>query len=292
MDLLRFVSKNRGKVLLDGGMGTQLGERGAPMGGIACLTHPDDVLAVHRSYVQAGADILITNTLTMNRVNIDTHDLGIDVREVNIKGAELARQGIGKEGFVLGDISTTGKMMAPIGDLTEARAFEAFQEQAGYLAEGGVDGFIIETMFDLNEAVVAVKACKTAAPGLPVLASMTFETLNRGGRTMMGNSAADCARSLDQAGADMIGTNCGSLNPVEMAEIVKILVEAADKPVVVQPNAGKPRFDRGKTLFDMTPDQFVEGISICLDNGASLIGGCCGTTPAHIARMRELVPRD
>jgi 5-methyltetrahydrofolate--homocysteine methyltransferase len=289
MDLLTYISQNQGKVLMDGGMGTQLDERGAPMGGPTCLTHPDVVLAVHRAYLDAGARLIITNTLTMNRVFIESHNLGIDVREVNVRGAELARQAVGEDGFVLGDISSTGQMLAPLGLLTEETAFEAFKEQAGYLAEGGVDGFIIETMFDLNETLIAVKACKAATPDLPVLASMTFETLNRGGRTMMGNAAADCAKSLDEAGANIIGANCGSLNPLEMAEIVKAMVEATDKPVAVQPNAGKPRIQGNVTVFDMAPDPFAEGIKICLENGASLIGGCCGTTPAHIARLKELV---
>jgi 5-methyltetrahydrofolate--homocysteine methyltransferase len=259
------------------------------MGGQACLSHPDTVLAVHRDYLAAGAKLIITNTLTMNRVNLESHGLGIDVREVNLKGAELARQAVGGDGYVLGDISSTGKMLIPLGDLTEERAFNAYQEQAEYLAEGGVDGFIIETMFDLKEALLAVRGCKAAAPNLPVIASMTFETLNRGGRTMMGNAAADCTRQLDEAGVDVIGTNCGSLSPMEMAEIVKLIVEVTEKPVVAQPNAGKPRLSGDQTIFDMGPGPFAEGILVCLENGASLVGGCCGTTPEHIARIKELL---
>ena len=146
MDLLTSIYKNKGRVLLDGGMGTQLDERGAQMGSLACLTHPEVVLAIHRDYVEAGAKLLITNTLTMNSVYVQSYSAEIDLRAVNLKGAELARQAIGEEGYVLGDMSSTGKMLVPLGKLSEEDAFAAFKEQAGYLAEGGVDGFIIETM--------------------------------------------------------------------------------------------------------------------------------------------------
>lgn len=287
MDMLTNIKENKGKLLLDGGMGTQLDERGAPMGGQTCLSHPEVVLAVHQAYVAAGADFLITNTLTMNREYIESHGLDVDVRAVNLAGARLARQAATGGQYVLGDISSTGKMLAPLGDLTEEAAFAAFKEQAEILAEGGVDGFIIETMFDLNETLIAVRACK-AATDLPVIASMTFETTNKGGRTIMGNAAADSARQLAEAGADVIGANCGSLSPLEMAEIVKTMVEATDRPVAVQPNAGKPRLEGDQTVFDMSPEAFAEGIAACLENGASIVGGCCGTSPAHIDQIAKL----
>jgi 5-methyltetrahydrofolate--homocysteine methyltransferase len=287
-DLLKFITNNKGKLLLDGGMGTQLHERGAPMGGQTCLTHPDVVLAVHKAYVEAGANFLITNTLTMNRAHIESTEMGVDVREVNLAGARLAREAATRSQYVLGDISGTGQLLLPYGELTEDEAFASFKEQAEILAEGGVDGFIIETMYDLAETVIAVKACKAAAD-LPVIASMTFETLNLGGRTMMGNKAEDCAKALDEAGADVIGANCGSLSPEEMAEIVKLMVEATDRPVAVQPNAGKPRLEGDTTIFDMPPDRFAEGIALCLENGASIIGGCCGTTPEHIKKLSKLI---
>ena len=288
MELLQYILENKGKVLLDGGMGTQLEARGAPMSGLACLSHPEVVLAVHQVYVESGANILITNTLTMNRVHFESHGLELDVREANLAGAKLARQAADGGQYVLGDMSTTGKMLAPLGTLSEEDAMAAFKEQAIYLAEGGADGFIIETMFDLNEAILAVQACKAAAD-LPVIASMTFETLKRGGRTIMGNSAADCARNLSKAGADVVGTNCGSLTPLEMSEIVAIMVEATDRPIAVQPNAGKPQMEGDVTVFDMQPEPFAEGISACLAKGASIIGGCCGTTPEHIAVLADLI---
>jgi 5-methyltetrahydrofolate--homocysteine methyltransferase len=286
MDLRTYLQTQDGPLLLDGGMGTQLDARGAEMGGLTCLSAPEIVLDVHQAYVDAGAMLLITNTLTMNRVYIEAHNLDIDVREVNLAGAKLAQQAAVSGQFVLGDISSTSKMLAPLGDLTEDQAFTSYHEQACILAEGGVDGFIIETMFDLNETLIALKACKQAAD-LPVFVSMTFETLKHGGRTIMGNSAEDCAKALAEAGADVIGANCGSLTPLEMAEIVKIMSDSVDVPIAVQPNAGKPRLEGGETVFDMSPTDFAEGIASCIQNGARLVGGCCGTSPEHIRAITE-----
>ncbi len=288
MNLAEFLANTEKPLLIDGGMGTQLHVRGAPMGGTACLTHPEAVLAVHKSYVEQGAQLLITNTLTMNRVHIEFAELGVDVREVNLAGAKLARQAATGGQFVLGDISSTGQLLTPLGELTEEVAFASFKEQAEILAEGGVDGFIIETMFDLNETILAVKACKEAAD-LPVIASMTFETLRDVGRTMMGNKAADCARVLTEAGADVVGANCGSLSPMEMAEVAAQMTAATHLPVIIQPNAGKPRLVGKETIFDMPPEDFVEGIAACLENGAAIVGGCCGTTPEHIKVISEVI---
>jgi 5-methyltetrahydrofolate--homocysteine methyltransferase len=281
MDLKEYLTKSEGVLLLDGGMGTQLDERGVEMGGPTCLSHPEAVLAVHQSYVEQGAMLLITNTLTMNRVYIESHGLDVDVREVNLAGARLARQAATGGQYVLGDISSSGQMLAPLGTLTEEEAFASYKEQAEILAEGGVDGFIIETMYDLNETLIAVKACKAAAD-LPVIASMTFEMVKNGGRTIMGNSAAECAAALTEAGADVIGANCGSLTPLELAEVVKYMSAATHLPIAVQPNAGKPRLEGDKAVFDMSPEEFADGIAACIRNGAKIVGGCCGTSPAHL----------
>ena len=274
--------------MLDGAMGTQLAEAGLEMGGQTSITHPDAVLAIHRQYVECGVDVLITNTLTMNRVNIESHNVGVDVREVNLAGAKLAKAAVREGQYVLGDISSTGKMLKPYGDLLEEHAYAAFKEQAGILAEGEVDGFIIETMFDLREALCALRACKEAAD-LPVIASIAFNTVKNGGRTIMGNSARDCAQALTEAGACAVGANCGSLDPVQMSEVVSKMREATSLPVLAQPNAGKPRFVENRTVFDMSPSDFAAGIYQCLQGGAQLIGGCCGTSPAHIRAIVELL---
>ena len=279
-------------ILLDGAMGTQLAAAGLDMGGQNNLSHPGDVLAVHRRYAQAGCDILITNTLTMNRIYIETHHVGVDVAEVNLAGARLGRSAASGGRYVLGDISSTGQMLEPYGDYTEAQFHEAFREQAGYLALGGVDGFIVETMLDLREALCAVRACREVAGALPVLASLSFQTTKRGGRTVMGNSAREAALALADAGVAAVGANCGSLDPGETAVIVALMREAVDTPVLAQPNAGKPRLVEGRTVFDLTPEQFAEGMAECLRAGAGLVGGCCGTSPEHMEVVGGMMPRD
>jgi 5-methyltetrahydrofolate--homocysteine methyltransferase len=281
MKLSEFLQQSK-VLLLDGGMGTQLAKRGLEMGGQNSVSNPEHVLAVHQNYLQAGCNLLITNTLTMNRVYIETHGLGVDVKEVNLAGAQLAKQAIGDGGqYVLGDISSTGKLLQPYGDLSEEAAYETFKEQATYLLEGGVGGFIVETMISLQETLCALRACKAVAD-LPVIASLSFATTKRGGRTTMGDAAEKCAQALTEAGADAIGTNCGDLTPMEMAEVVATLKGATSLPIAAQPNAGKPRLEGDQTIFDMGPKEFAQGISVCIEAGATLVGGCCGTSPAHI----------
>jgi 5-methyltetrahydrofolate--homocysteine methyltransferase len=268
-------------ILLDGAMGTQLAQAGLKMGGQSNVTHPKEVLAIHQQYADCGVHMLITNTLTMNRIYIEAHNIDVDVREVNRAGVKLAKSAIREGQYVLGDVSSTGKMLEPYGDLSESNAYEAFKEQATVLAEGGVDGFIIETMFDLREALCALRACRNLAP-LPVIASMAFTTSEKGGRTLMGNSATECATLLTKAGASAIGGNCGDLDPSQMAEVVCLLKQATSLPVLAEPNAGKPKLVGNQTVFDMSPTEFASGISKCLQAGAQLVGGCCGTSPAHI----------
>jgi 5-methyltetrahydrofolate--homocysteine methyltransferase len=275
-------------ILLDGAMGTQLAERGLGMGGHNNVTNPGEVVAIHKQYAACGCHILITNTLTMNRIYIETHNVGVDVREVNLAGAKLAKSVAGKDLYVLGNLSSTGKILKPYGDLSEQETEETFKEQASFLSEGGVDGFIIETMFDLKEALCALRACKSIA-SLPVLVSMAFATPKNGGHTIMGNSATECARALTEAGASAIGGNCGDLDPSQMAEVTTIIREATSLPILAQPNAGKPRLIDNQTIYDMKPDEFALGMAKCLRAGARLIGGCCGTSPAHISALAEVL---
>ena len=287
MNLSEFLT-NTDPILLDGAMGTQLAQAGLKMGGQSNVTNPKEVVAIHEQYADCGVHILITNTLTMNRIYIEAHNIDVDVREVNLAGVKLAKSVIREGQYVLGDVSSTGKILEPYGDLSESNAYEAFKEQATVLAEGGVDGFIIETMFDLREALCALRACRDVAP-LPVIASMAFTISEKGGRTLMGNSAKECATLLTEAGASAIGLNCGDLNPSQMAEVVSLLKEATSLPVLAQPNAGKPKLVGNQTVFDMSPTEFASGISKCLQAGAQLVGGCCGTSPAHIRAVADML---
>jgi len=290
-DLLMQFSKaleNDGIILLDGAIGTELDKRGLMGRAGNNLDAPETVLDIQREYAACGCDALTTNTLTMNRIHIETHNLGVSVRDVNKAGAELARQAAGKDRYVLGNISSTGQLLEPYGTYKESQFYDAFTEQAGILAESRVDGFIIETMFDLREALCALRACKENF-SLPVIVSIAFTTEEKGGRTMMGDSAEQCARSLTEAGADVIGANCGSLDPAQMAVVVSLLKSATRLPVLAQPNAGRPKLIGDKTVFEMTPVPFAAGIAECLCAGAKLVGGCCGTSPDHIRAVAGIL---
>ncbi len=287
MNLLQFIQKQR-YVLLDGAMGTELDKRGLMSRGENNLHAPDVVLEIHREYAQCGCRALITNTLTMNRIYIETHGVGVSVKAVNQAGAELARQAASEGQYVLGDMSSTGQLLEPYGTYKESEFYDAFKEQATILAEAGVDGFIIETMCDLGEALCALRACKENF-SLPAIVSIAFSTEANGGRTIMGNSAEECAKKLTDAGADVVGANCGDLDPSQMAAVVSCLRSATSLPILAQPNAGKPKLMAGKTLFDMTPSDFATGIAECLRAGASIVGGCCGTSPQHIRAVGKLL---
>jgi 5-methyltetrahydrofolate--homocysteine methyltransferase len=273
--------KAPGYIILDGAMGTELDKLGNFTRCENNLTNQENVVHVHRDYISAGSTAIITNTCTMNRIFVETHNLNIDITRVNLAGAKIAREAIGDKGFVLGNLSATGQMLEPYGTFTEEQFIEAYTEQANLLNEGGVDGFIIETMFELREALCALKACKKISDR-PVLVSMTYKTESDGGRTMMGNSAEECARVLTGEGADAIGANCGDIDPFQMAEIIKVYARTTKLPVFAEPNAGRPKLINGETVFDMSPLEFSDGLLKCMEAGAKFLGGCCGTTPDHI----------
>ena len=287
MNFLEFL-KRQEFVLLDGAMGTELDKKGLMSRGRNNIDAPQEVLKIHRDYANCGCNVLTTNTLTMNRIYIETHNVGVSVQEVNRAGAELARQAAGKKLYVLGDISSTGQLLQPYGDYTEMQFYGTFKEQAEVLAEAGVDGFIIETMFDLREALCALGACKDNFP-LPAIVSMAFKTEANGGRTIMGNSAQECAKALTDAGADVIGANCGDIDPLQMAAIVSLIRLETKLPILAQPNAGKPKLVDDSTVFEMSPGEFAAGIKGCIRAGAKLVGGCCGTTPEHISAVADLL---
>jgi len=285
---LAKLLESKSVLLLDGAIGTQLDERGLMARGRTNLDAPEAVLEIHQAYAQCGCDALTTNTLTMNRIYIETHNVGVSVQDVNRAGAQLADQAAGCGQYVLGNISSTGQLLEPYGTYTEAPFGDAFREQAEVLAEAGVDGFLIETVFDLREALCALRACKENTP-LPVLVCIAFQTEDKGGRTMMGDSAEQCARQLTDAGADAVGANCGDLDPSQMAKVVALLKAATDLPIIAQPNAGRPKLVEGQTVFEMAPGPFAEGIAACIGAAARIVGGCCGTTPRHIQAVHELI---
>jgi len=287
MKLLEALNSKQ-VLLLDGAIGTELDKRGLMGRASNNLDAPDVVFEILREYASCGCDILTTNTLTMNRIYIETHNISISVRDANRAGVELARKAADNNQLVLGDMSSTGQLLKPYGKYKESQFYDAFKEQAEILTEAGVDGFIIETMFDLREALCALRACKENF-SLPTIASIAFQTEAKEGRTMRGNSAKDCARQLTDAGADVIGANCGEIAPAEMASIVSLIKSETDLPILAQPNAGKPELIEDKTVFKMDPEPFAQGIAECLRAGAQLVGGCCGTTPQHIRALAKML---
>ncbi len=281
---LRTLLQEKGLLVLDGAMGTELDKLGCSSRCESNLNNPTAVRQVHSAYQNAGASAIVTNTLTMNRLFIESHGLDVDVENVNGEGARLARQVAQGNGYVLGNLSSTGQLLQPYGTYEERTFVETFKEQARYLRAKGVDGYIIETMIDLREAVCALRACK-AVSHLPVIVCLAFSTTANGGRTPMGNSAEDSAKVLTEEGADAIGANCGTIDPAEMAEIISTLSSFTRLPLAAEPNAGKPRLVDGKTVFDMEPEAFADGLLKCRAAGATLLGGCCGTTPEHIRAL-------
>ena len=284
----RFVDRLKQGVLIgDGAMGTMLEAAGLAPGSCRELwdvEHPEKVAAVHRAYVEAGADIVETNTFFGgNRIQLAKWGLEDRVVEFNQAGVRLAREAAGPDVIVSVSMGPTGEVLAPLGNLDPARAADAFREQAEAAAGAGADAVTVETFYALEEIKLAVEAALAA--GLPVMATMTFEP---SGRTMMGVAPADAARALTDYGATVVGANCGT-GPEQMLAMAQAMLAATDRPVMVQPNAGVPRVVGGKTTFPETPEVMAEYAGRFAEMGARIIGGCCGTTPEHIRAMAQRI---
>jgi len=279
-----------GEVLIaDGATGTMLQSAGLPSGtpGEAwVLERPEEIMKLHRAYVEAGSEIILTSTFGGTRARLEAAGLDIQVGEINRRAAELARQVAGDDGYVGGDIGPTGEMMKPIGPLTFETALEMFAEQAGALAAGGVDFIYIETMSDLSEAKAAVVGAQQACD-LPVFCTFSFDTH---GRTGMGVRPTQAARALVELGVPAVGANCGHA-PEEVLDILPQLREVApDAYLIAKPNAGVPRMTRQRTVeYDGTPERMAELARRYVEQGASIVGTCCGSSPAHIAAIAAAI---
>src|SRR5262245_7828565 len=285
---------HRGPLLADGAMGTMLYARGVPLD--ACfdvlnLHDPKTVQSIHREYVAAGADLLETNTFGANHFKLAVHGLEARAHEINRAGARLARdvrETMGRDVLVLGSIGPLGKYLLPLGTLGEAEAVAAFQEQAVALLEGGVDGFVAETFSDLRELQLAVTAIRAVSADLPVVAQMAF---NDERLTFLGQAPAEVARSLATLPVQAIGANCGVGSSV-LYDVGLLLHEAAPRVwMSIRPNAGLPSRHGDRLVYLSSPGYMADYASRMLDAGARIVGGCCGTTPAHIRAMREVVDR-
>lgn len=274
----------RAYLLFDGGMGTLVQAAGLhtvhAVPDLLNLTHPEAIVAIQRQYVEAGADCITTNTFNTNRLKLA--NAGATVAEVYAAAAANAR--VAGAPLVAGDIGPTGALLEPLGTLTFDEAFDIFSEQARAAEAAGCDLIVVETMADLLEAKAAVLAAVESTT-LPVFATMTF---GEDGRTFLGTTPAIAATTLSALGASAVGLNC-SLGPTELAPLVGELAPHDRALVMAQPNAGLPRIQDGETVFDVGPNEFAQAMEAILDAGATVIGGCCGTTPDHIAALRALI---
>ena len=271
-------------IVCDGAMGTQLQARGLTAGAMPELwnaEHPEVLTAIHNDYLQAGARIVTSNTFGGNRARLAGAGLADRLAELNRKGVELARAAAGKRAWVAGDVGPTGQLIEPYGELTVVDAEAIYREQVAVLAEAGADFILVETMNDIEEALCAVRMAR-AHTALPVFCTFAF---NAKGRTMMGLQPGDAARRAAEAGADAVGANCGE-GPDAVLAALTGMREAVNLPLIAQSNAGIPQVGAEEaTVWDTTPEQMADHARAFVEAGARVVGGCCGTGPAHIAAI-------
>ena len=288
-----------GVIIADGAMGTMLQQAGLKPGDPPMLWNVDQpgrVRAVHRAYLEAGARILLTNTFNGTRFRLAKHGLEGREDELNRAGAQILRAEIEDytaktgtatpEAVVAGDIGPTGELLAPLGRLLFIEAAEEFARQAAALIDGGADVIWIETMADMSEVRAAVEGTRKASPDIPIIVTMTFDTH---GRTMMGVKPEAAATSLNEWGAAAMGGNCGNGPDEMLAAIQKMHSAVPGALLVAKSNAGMPEFVDGKTVYRASPETMAQSAVQMRDSGARIIGGCCGTTPEHIAAMARAV---
>ncbi len=289
--MIRIALKNRldqGVFFIDGAMGTQLIEAGAPAG--CCndylnIESPQIVGSVHQKYLDAGVDAVITNTFGANGFVLKRHGHGEKVHQINLAAAKLARQVAGDDKYVLGDIGPCGDFLEPLGPVKPDELKADFANQAAGLLAGGVDGFIIETMTALGEIKIAIQAVQSVSD-LPILASLAYDPAGDAFRTMMGVSLVQAVEQLADTGISALGFNCGTLDMPGYVALTKEYAEALDGTGVLllaEPNAGRPKLEGDRAVYKLSPEAYAEALEQIKNSGAAVLGGCCGTTPAHLA---------
>ncbi len=275
-------------VILDGATGSNLQRAGMPTG--VCpeqwiLEHPQVLIDLQRAYVEAGTNIVYAPTFTASRIKLEEYGLEDRLEQMNRDLVALSKEAVADSGaLVAGDLTMTGKQLAPIGDLPFETLIGVYKEQAAVLADAGVDLFVVETMMSLQETRAALIAIREVCD-LPIMASLTYES---DGRTLYGTDAKTAMVVLQSLGADAVGLNC-STGPAEMVSAVEQMREIANIPVLAKPNAGLPELEDGETVYRMTPEEFATAGATLVEAGASIVGGCCGTTPAHIKALADAV---
>ena len=276
-------------LLFDGAMGSNLNAHKdldweAPEE--ATLRHPDLPTQVYRSYVAAGANVITTNTFGGNLIRLKRAGLLDQAGDINRRAAEMAREAAGDAAWVAGDIGQSGDFLEPLGEITTDEMYEAFAVQAEHLKAGGADLLLCETFSDIQEVQIAIKAAKET--GLPVLATMTYD-INL--HTMMGVTPADGLRACEEAGADVVGCNCGN-GPEEMSQVLQQMVDAGPtRPLMAQSNAGVPELIAGKVCYTYPPERMVEFAEQWIELGVGVIGSCCGSTNYTTTLLRKMIDR-
>ena len=278
----------RGIVLLDGATGSNLRAAGMPVGVSTELwvtEHPEVLLRLQRAYVDAGSDILYAPTFMGNRLGLRMHHLEDQLAGMNTALVKLSRQAADGRALVAGDITTTGQPLEPVGTLSYQALLDVYREQIEAIAEAGADLLVAETMMSIDETVCAVEAAKSVCD-LPVMCSLTMEA---DGHLLLGGSAREAVETLQAVGASAVGLNC-SVGPDQLEAVVRDMKAVATVPVIAKPNAGMPVMDdKGMAHYDMDPETFARSMKALVAAGATIVGGCCGTTPAYIRALREAV---
>ena len=292
MNSIEFLSllNQKPTLVLDGATGTNLQKRGLPIGTAPetwLFDNPTSISQLYSDFVQAGSDIILTCTFGGNRVRLGHANLAERITDVNRIAVELARQVTkGKDVLVAGSIGPTGEMMQPFGTLGEEQAFEIYAEQAKILIEAGVDLLVIETQFDLTEAIAAVKAVRSLSDDIALVCSFSYD---RGVRTMMGVKPVQMAETFNPMAVDALGVNCGK-SLEDNLNVLTTLKENTNKPIWFKPNAGLPTSNPdGSTSYDVTPQMMADQVPAWIGAGAKLVGGCCGTSPEHLAAIARRV---
>ena len=276
-----------GPVILDGATGTNLMKAGMPIG--VCpekwvMEHPDVLIKLQSDFVEAGSNIVYAPTFTGNRIKLEEYGLEASLEEINNTLVKLSKEAVGDKALVAGDMTMTGKQLFPLGELMFEELVEVYKEQAKVLDAAGVDLFVVETMMSLQECRAAVLAIREVSD-LPIMVSLTY---NEDGRTLYGTPPETAVVVLQSLGVDVIGINC-STGPMEMVEPVKKMAQYATIPILAKPNAGLPELVDGETVYRMTPEEFAKAGVALVQAGAAIVGGCCGTEPAHIKALSDAV---
>ncbi|MCM8821265.1 MAG: homocysteine S-methyltransferase family protein [Candidatus Omnitrophica bacterium] len=280
---------NKKKILVsDGAWGTEISKEKCAKGiypELLNITHPEIIEKIARSYIEAGADIILTNTFGGNFFKLKKFGAEDRIERINSSGVKISKKVAGNK-LVFASVGPTGELLQPYGTLSEKEVFDCYSQQVQILINAGADGIVIETMSDVREAVCALIAARKISK--EVVVSITFNPGARGYKTLMGQSPSECATLLKNNGADVIGSNCGS-GIKDFVVIAKEMKEASNLPVWVKPNAGVPQLISGKTVYPDTPEDMAQYVYKLIEAGASIIGGCCGTTSLHIKKIAQTV---